>query len=177
MPCSWLEELEAEVGSFGPSGSAALLACLPRHGQVSSDRGVPCEHERGRRRSETADSGPQSGSTKTPSSCGAASPSPSVSGDRLGFLCRVLCSEGPEAASPPTILGLILRSLPHTLGESFLFLAADLPSHSFDSQPSPTCGGIARGKPCALLPLPLVTRPSHELARSKYARSVKGVVA
>ena len=44
------------------------------------------------------------------------------------------------------------------------------------SQPSPTCGGISRDKPFALLLLPLVTRPSPELARSKYARSVKGVV-
>ena len=58
---------------------------------------------------------------KTISSLGATSPSPPVSGDRLGFRCRVICSEGPEAASPPTILGLILRSLPHTLGESFLY--------------------------------------------------------
>jgi hypothetical protein len=147
VPCSWLEELEAEVGSFGPSGSAALLACLPRHGQVSSDRGVPFDDERGGRRIEVVDSGPQSGSTATPSSCGAASPSPSVSGDRLGFLCRVLCSEGPEPASPPTILGLILRSLPHTLGESFLFLAADPPSHRIASHPSPASGGIARGRP------------------------------
>ena len=68
-----------------------------------------------------------------------------------------------ELAVSPPISGLVRKSLPHTLVEFF-------------SQPSPTCGGIARGKPFALLPLPLVTRPSHELARSKYARSVKGVV-
>jgi len=48
VPSSWLEELGAEVGSFVPPGSACLLACLPRHRQVSSYRGVPFENKQGR---------------------------------------------------------------------------------------------------------------------------------
>ena len=48
VPFSWLEELGAEVGSFVPHGSSSLLACLPRHRQVSSYRGVPFENKQGR---------------------------------------------------------------------------------------------------------------------------------
>ena len=97
------------------------------------------------------------------SSCGAAPPLPSVSVDRLDFLCRFLCTGGIRSWQPPPPSQGWSENLFHT------------PLLSF-SQPSPTCGGISRDKPFALLLLPLVTRPSPELARSKYARSVRGVV-
>ena len=179
-PWDWLDELgapEAEARGAGPDVSEAPLASRLLHAQDSSDKGVQVDDARGERGADEFDSGQQGDSPDAPSACGATHPSLPESEDHWRTLCRDLCSGELDAAGLPRILAQILTSFPHTLGESFLFLAADSPSHRFDSGPSPTCGGTARGNRGDLLPLPLVTRPSHELARSECARSAKGVEA
>ena len=67
-PWFWPEELEAIVRLFGPDVSEAPPASRPWHVQVSSDKGVQLGDERGERRAEMVDAGPQSGSAETPSS-------------------------------------------------------------------------------------------------------------